>query len=129
MEQNQYELKVDLPNATVILVLGIISIPACCISSFIPVPFLNISGILFAIPALILASSATKLYVANPDQYTEGSFKNIKAGKICAWVGLIPSLLSVICTIGIIIYFGFGALTDPTIIFEQLGIEVPAMYQ
>jgi hypothetical protein len=120
MEQNQYELKVDLPNATVVLVLGILSIPACCFHG---------SGILFAIPALILASSATKLYVADPEKYTESSFKNLKAGKICAWIGFIPSLLSIICTIGLIAWLGFEALSDPTLIFERLGMEVPAMYK
>jgi hypothetical protein len=129
MEQNQYELQVDLPNATVVLVLGILSIPACCIASFIPVPFINVTAILFAIPALILANTAKKLYLANPEQYTVGSFKNVKAGKICAWVGLIPTLISIICTIVIIIMFGFAALTDPTIILDHYGIEIPAMYQ
>jgi hypothetical protein len=129
MEQNQYELKVDLPNAVVVLVLGILSIPACCITSFISVPFINASGILFAIPALILASSAKKLYIAEPEKYTEGSFKNVKAGNICAWVGLIPSLLSIICTIGLIAWLGFDVLSDPTLIFERLGVEIPDMYK
>ena len=69
--ENNYDLnapKVDLPNATAVLVLGILSIVTCFCYGII--------GIILGIVALILAKSATKLYVSSPGQYTEGSFKN-----------------------------------------------------
>jgi hypothetical protein len=73
MEQNYQELKNDLPNAVAILILGILSIPACC--------FYGV-GIVFAIVALVLAKSSSNLYVSAPEKYTESSYKNINAGKI-----------------------------------------------
>jgi hypothetical protein len=71
-----------LPNSTVILVLGILSIVICCVVGFI-----------LAIIALVLANKGKALYDANPGKYTLSSFNNMKAGKICAIIGLILSLL------------------------------------
>jgi uncharacterized protein YacL len=71
-----------LPNSTAVLVLGILSIIVCC--------FL---GLIMAIIALVMASRGKALYEANPGKYTESSFNNMKAGRICAIIGLILSLL------------------------------------
>jgi hypothetical protein len=43
--------------------------------------------------ALVLASKAKALYDQNPDLYSESSFNNLKAGRICAIIGLILSAL------------------------------------
>lgn len=69
-----------LPNATLILVFGIISIVTCCCY--------GILGLIFGIIALILANKATKLYKENPEIY-EG-FNNVKTGKILAIIGINP---------------------------------------
>jgi hypothetical protein len=95
-----------LPNATAVLVLGIISIVACCVLGFIS-----------AIIALVLANKANNLYMANPGQYTLSSYNNLKAGRICAIIGLI---LSGISTIYYIIVVSFGLAT--TMIPFSLGI-------
>ena len=119
--ENSYDFnapKIELPNATVVLVLGIISIVGCCCSY-------GILGIACAIIALVLAKSAANLYVANPERYTEGSYKNMNAGKICAWIGLIPSILMFIFLVWMIATMGFAALTDPTVIYEHFGIDPP----
>ncbi|WP_197082414.1 CCC motif membrane protein [Pedobacter sp. BMA] len=91
----------NLPNATAALVLGIIALPACC--------FYGIFGIVFGIIAWILGAGDVKKYHQNPGLYSESSYKNAKAGKIC---GMIATILSVLF-IGIIILFVVGALTHP----------------
>ncbi|HEX3009601.1 MAG TPA: CCC motif membrane protein [Bacteroidales bacterium] len=69
----------QLPNSTAVLVLGILSIVLCfCWGIF---------GVTLGIIALVLANKANALYTENPGVYSEGSYKNMKAGKICAIVG------------------------------------------
>jgi hypothetical protein len=109
--------KIDLPNATVVLVLGIISIVTCCCYGII--------GLICGIIALVLAKSATALYVADPGRYTENSYKNMNAGKICAWVGLIMSVLYLIFVIWLIAAIGVAGLTDPNAIYHYFGVQPP----
>ena len=76
----QYQIQPPLPNATAVLVLGIMSIPTCfCF---------GIVGLVLSIIALVLASKDTMLYNANPTQYTLASYNNLKAGKVCSIIGL-----------------------------------------
>jgi len=112
--ENNYDFnapKIDLPNATVVLVLGIISIVTCCCYGVI--------GIICGIIALVLAKSANDLYVSNPGKYTEGSYKNMNAGKICAWIGISLSALYFLFVIWLIATVGFAGLSDPST-FEHL---------
>ena len=69
-----------LPNSTAVLVLGIISIVGCFCYGII--------GLILGIIALVISGKAKKLYNENPSMYTESSFKNMKAGRVCAIVGL-----------------------------------------
>jgi len=62
-----------LPNATAVLVLGILSIVLC-------MP-LGIVG-------LVLANSDTRRYKDNPGIYSSDSFSTLKAGKICSIIGV-----------------------------------------
>ncbi len=62
-----------LPNATAILVLGILSIVLCQ-------PL--------GIAALIMGNQSISLYNQNPGLYTEGSLGTVKAGRICGIIGL-----------------------------------------
>ena len=92
MEENQEEpslqhqqatnnaLKQNLPNATAVLVLGILSIVFCFCYGFI--------GITLGIIALIMGNKDLKIYKTSPNLYTETSYKNIKTGKTCAIIGL-----------------------------------------
>jgi hypothetical protein len=82
-----------LPNSTAVLVLGIISIVGCFCYGLV--------GVVTSIVALVLAGKATALYTQNPGMYSEASYKNMKAGKVCAIIGL---CLSAACLIGMIIY-------------------------
>ena len=81
--------KQKLPNSTLILVFGIISIVSCICYGI---------GIIFGIIAVVMASTATKVYTANPELYT--GYTNVKTGKILAIVGIILSAIF----IGMLIY-------------------------
>ncbi|MDR3188871.1 MAG: hypothetical protein LBT94_06775 [Prevotellaceae bacterium] len=113
MEQKFYDAQTALPNATLVLVLGILSIVSCICY--------GIPGLVCAIVALIVARSSTKLYIANPGRYTESSFSNLNAGKICAWIGLIPSILYVILIIILIAVFGAAFFSDPASIINNFN--------
>ena len=118
--ENNYDFnapKIELPNATVVLVLGIISIVTCCCYGII--------GVICGIIALVLAKSATNLYLADPGKYTEGSYKNMNAGKICAWVGLSLSAIYILFMIWLIAAIGFSGLTDPNSIYNYFGVQPP----
>ena len=93
-----------LPNATAVLVLGILSIVTCCCYGVI--------GLILAIIALILSKKDRVLYETNMGAYTESSFKNLSAGRVCAIIGLILNILYLLISIAFIIMFGFGALSD-----------------
>lgn len=87
--QNIYQYQQNLPNASAILTLGILSIlTICCCGSFVPT--------IFAVIALAMASKPLQLYKQNPGQYTYSSYNNIKTGRICAIIGLVLSILVLI---------------------------------
>lgn len=101
----------NLPNATLVLVFGILSIALCfCYGIF---------GLAFGIVALILAKKDKDLYQANPGMYSESSFKNLNAGRICAIIGMCLSALYLILIIVVIAIYGFAFLSNPGLL-EQL---------
>lgn len=67
----------DLPNATAVLVLGILSIV-----------FVGLIGAILAIISLSMWGNVKSLYEADPSQYTAASYSRAKAGRVCAIVGL-----------------------------------------
>ncbi len=67
-----------LPNSTAVLVLGIISIVACI--------FYGLPGLICGIIALSLHKKDKTIYASDPSSY-EASFKNSRAGYICAIIG------------------------------------------
>lgn len=94
-----------LPNATPVLVLGIVSIVGCFCYGLV--------GIIAGIISLILAKKDTKLYNTNPGAYTLSSYNNLKAGRTCAIVGLALSSIYVLIIIVILIIFGAAIIADP----------------
>ncbi|MBN1184667.1 MAG: hypothetical protein JXB49_20410 [Bacteroidales bacterium] len=90
--------QMPLPNATAVLVLGIISIPTCICYGFV--------GLIIGIIGLALASKAKKLYEESPEKYAIQSYNNMKAGKVCALIGTILSALVLIYYIIILIFVG-----------------------
>ena len=102
----------SLPNATIALVLGILSIPACCCY--------GIFGLILGIVAWVLASKDLKNYHISPLSYTISSFKNVQAAKICGIVGTILGALYLLMVIACLMIFGFAALKDPDLMKEIL---------
>lgn len=100
-----YGIQQSLPNATAVLILGILSIVTCCCYGVI--------GIILAIVALVLSKKDKALYAANMSFYTEGSFKNLNAGRVCAIIGLILNILLIVFMGIMIAIFGWATLNDP----------------
>lgn len=82
-----FQRQEPLPNATLILVLGILSILVCQ-------PL--------GIAALIMGNNSLDAYQKNPERYTEGSLGNVKAGRICGIIG--------ICLIGVFIILALAGV-------------------
>lgn len=99
-----------LPNATLILVFGILSIVTCCCY--------GILGLIFGIIAMVMASKATALYKQSPELYSD--YGNVKTGKILAIIGIILSILMLVYMIGLISYFGWDAIQDQELMQEKL---------
>lgn len=94
VNQQNYNMPQTLPNSVGVLVMGIISIATCWCY--------GLAGLTLGIISLVLAGKAKRLWEENPGMYTESSFKNMKAGRICAIVGV---CLSGAYIAFIIIYF------------------------
>ena len=102
--------KQRLPNDTLILVMGILSIIGCCCY--------GLPGTIFGIVAVILGSKATKLYKAEPEKYD--GYGNVQAGKIMGIIGIVLSLLFVIYLIWVVSIIGYEALQDPELLQEKI---------
>lgn len=89
-----------LPNANATLVLGIISIVGCFLY--------GIPGLICGIIALALHKKDKTIYKTNPARY-EQSFKNAKAGFICAIIGTSLSAVYFLFFAWIFL-FAFGAM-------------------
>jgi len=89
-----------LPNATAVLVLGILSIVTCWLYGII--------GAILGIIALVLHKKDKALYNANKAKYAL-SFKNSKAGFICAIIGLSLSALFLIYIIVVVVVIAGAA--------------------
>lgn len=99
-----------LPNSTLILVFGILSIITCCCYGIV--------GLALGIIAIVLANKATQLYTANPEVYI--GYSNVKTGKILAIIGVILSVLYLLFVIWIISVFGWDTLQDQELMQERM---------
>ncbi len=106
---NSFYNNQNIPNSTAVLVLGIVSIVMCWCFGII--------GLTCGIIALVLAKKGLNLYTSNPDNYTTSSRNNIKAGKICAIIGICLSGLYMAYTIFI---FAFMANDKYKTILQEL---------
>ena len=95
-ELDSFQLEGDkiLPNATAVLVLGILSLVTCV--------FYGIIGLILGITALALHKKDKALYLTNPGVY-DRSFKNSNAGKICAIIGISLSALYLLILVVVIL--------------------------
>jgi hypothetical protein len=102
-----------LPNSTLILVFGIVSIVTCCCY--------GVLGLIFGIIAMVLANKATAVYNENPEQYT--GYSNVKTGKILAIIGIILNLIYLIYVIWLFATIGMsGVMNMNQDIMDQYGL-------
>jgi len=106
--------KQEVPNATLILVFGILSLVGCCCY--------GILGVVFGIITIVISNKAMAIYNANPEMYY--GYQNVKIGRILAIIGLV---LSAVFLISIILFFIFSGGTEGIMelqkeIMEQQGL-------
>ena len=77
-----------LPDSTAVLVLGILSIIGSFCYGFV--------GLILGIIAVAIAGKPERLYRQNPTRYSQSSYSNLKAGKVCGIIGLCISGLFVL---------------------------------
>ncbi len=99
-------LKKILPNSTLVLVLGILSIVTCWVWGLI--------GIALGIIALVLSKKSIEIYNQAPDEY-EG-YSNLKAGRVMAIVGLALSAVYLLIIIVSLIFLGAAAFSLGTLL-------------
>lgn len=95
---NSGQGNMPIPNSTGVLVLGILSIVTCWLY--------GIPGLILGIIAMVLAGGAKKTYEQNPSQYSLASFNNLKAGRVCAIIGLSLSALYLLVVIIALVFVG-----------------------
>ncbi len=92
-----------LPNATISMVLGIISFICCCFGGF--------GGVILSGIALFLANRDKKRYAENPEGYS--NYSQVKTARIIAIIGLILGAIVFIWSIiNIIAVGGWDAYMD-----------------
>ena len=101
--------KQKLPNAIPVLILGILSIPACC--------FYGV-GLLLGIIALVIAKKDLTAYKLDPEAY-EG-YGNLKTGRILAIIGIVLNVLAIALIVGVIAFFGMEVLSNQELLQEKL---------
>lgn len=97
----QQRMQVRIPNSTGVLTLGILSIVSICCCGGLIAPVL-------AIIALALVPKAKRTYAENPGSYTISSFNSLKAGQICAIIGLVLGGIFLIYMIVVMAMDGSG---------------------
>lgn len=94
----------DLPNATAVLVLGILSLIFCwCYGIF---------GLIMGIVAVVLAANQRKVFLASPAEYTESSFRNVNAGRTCGIIAIcISAFIMVVWLLAVLGIFTMALLS------------------
>lgn len=94
--------KPNLPNSTLILVFGILSILTCCCY--------GVLGLIFGILAVVMAKRAKEIYIAEPELYK--GYNNVKTGKILGIIGIILSAVYLILIIVMIAMYGWDGIQE-----------------
>jgi hypothetical protein len=122
MEENQFNQTIppqgsefsnsvpqNLPNATAVLVLGILSIVLSCW-------YFSIVGVVLSIIALVMANKDLTLYYSSPGKFALSSFNNLKAGRVCAIIGLTLAIIFfiflVLILVGVFVTMPFWGMID-----------------
>jgi hypothetical protein len=84
-----------LPNATTVLVLGILSIVVCFVCGII---------------ALIISSGDKRLYEQNPELYTTSSYDFLRAGRICSIISLCLLGVGIVIWVFVMVFMASTAI-------------------
>ncbi len=103
--------KNSLPNATAVLVLGILSILTCWCYGIV--------GLILGGIALYLASKDMKLYKENPELYS--NYSNLNIGRILSIIGVSLSAIYLIITIYLFAVVGMDGMND---IMKNLEVKM-----
>ncbi len=80
----------EIPNATLVLILGICSIVLGCF----------VIGIILGSIGLVVSGKSKRIYQQNPEMYS--NYSTLNAGRILSIIGLI---LGIVSTILVVLYF------------------------
>ncbi|MFO7924779.1 MAG: CCC motif membrane protein [Bacteroidales bacterium] len=98
-ENKEVVVREQVPNATAVLVLGILSLLFWCCWGI---------GLILGIIGLILGVKSKKIYNESPDRYSVSSYKNLNAGYICSLIGtILAGLYLLLIIIGLLIGTSF----------------------
>ena len=107
--ESSHPILVRLPYSNAILVLGILSI-------VFSIWYLSILGMVLSIITLVLAKKDAALYRSNKLQFTLKSYRNLKAGRACAIIGLAVAVISIVVLmltiLGILATIPFWGMID-----------------
>lgn len=105
-----------LPNVTTAIVLAIASYICCCFSA-------GIGGILLSGIAFFLTKKDEKLYLQNPEGFS--NYSSLKTAKTVALIGIVLGVLSLLWSIYSIQRMGGidGYMEQVRQTMEQFGIE------
>ena len=116
--QNQPKMYNNVPNSMGSFVIGIIAICVpivCCICYGLG----PLAGIALGIIGYFLGNSATRQYEANPQGYSEASYKKARTGKLLSVIGLLISL-AIIAAVIVFVYLGVTHQLPP---YWQRGFD------
>jgi hypothetical protein len=99
-----------LPNATAVLILGIVSIIGCCCY--------GLPGIVAGVIGLVLYKKDNDLYKQNPTMYS--NYSNLNTGRILSIIGIVLSILYLIYVVVLISTVGWDAMKDPQLMQERI---------
>jgi hypothetical protein len=105
MGGNPMGMQQDLPNHVGVLVLGIVSIALCWCY--------GLPALVCGIISLVMGNKSMRMYSENPGLYSDKSYKNTKAGRICAIIGTCLSVLTMIYFIVYLVFLGAAISTLP----------------
>ncbi|MHB0755317.1 CCC motif membrane protein [Polaribacter sp. M15] len=101
----------NLPNATVSLVLGILSILTCLCYGVLGLPL--------GIVAFFLGNKALKINATDPDNFKGAG--SAKAGKITGIIGIILNLVFLLAIVWLINKIGWDAFQDQEVMQERVN--------
>ncbi|HKX86584.1 MAG TPA: CCC motif membrane protein [Flavobacterium sp.] len=102
--------KQKLPNGTVVLVLGIISILTCCCYGII--------SIILGAVGVYLAGKDIALYKENPDLYS--NYNNVNIGRILSIIGIVLGVIYMIYMIWLFSTIGFENMQNPEVVQQKM---------